>query len=93
MLGVIPGLLEAGNGSRSNSLGVHLRLKKWMRNGVPVTAARNAPPELRCPPPPITMKRNTNRHPINAAGFIFESTMTPPIHPTVDSYQLSHLAG
>ena len=47
-------------------------------SGVPVAAARIAPPGLRCSPLPITTKRNRNKHAINAACLIFVGTMPPP---------------
>src|ERR1700751_109203 len=52
--------LQSGVGIGEPDSALH-RLKTWITSGVPVRAARNAPPGLRCNPPPTTTNRKTKR--------------------------------
>jgi len=81
-------LLDEWVGLCSTPLPAHRRLKTWIANGVPVAAARNAPPGLRWSPPPITTKRNRNRQTTNAPCLVFVSTVTLPCSRDLDCFQL-----
>src|SRR6266853_521764 len=88
-----PGLLDERVGLCSAPLPAHRRLKTWIANGVPVAAARNAPPGLRWSPPPITTKRNRNRQTTSAPCLVFVSTVTLQCGRDLDCFQLLLSAG